>query len=322
MIVTSCPLRISLVGGSTDHPRFLEKYNNGSVISFASNLHTYITLHRDVFGATSLNKKYIINYSRRESVNNINQIENELIRNCFEYLRVDHLNCFMTSDVFSEGSGLASSSAYLLALIKSIFALQNKYITEFETCKLAEKIERIFNPLVGQQDFYGSIGGLKKIKFYKNQDPEIRYLSTDIFNHMDLYLVYTGITRKSTLILDSLNIDKSFTLLQDVEELEMAINNTDLNLFHSVINRTWKNKKETSKRICENESLVNLDKKLTYDSNVLSHKLLGAGGGGYFLFFTEKNKELIIKKSYINVNKIHISETGLKTINLYDTNIL
>ena len=88
MIVTSCPLRISLVGGSTDHPRFLEKYNNGSVISFASNLHTYITLHRDVFGATSLNKKYIINYSRRESVNNINQIENELIRNCFEYFRL------------------------------------------------------------------------------------------------------------------------------------------------------------------------------------------------------------------------------------------
>ena len=81
MIISSCPLRISLVGGSTDNPKFLEKYGTGSVISFASNLHTYITLHQDVFGATSLDKKYIINYSKRESVYNVHDIENELIRN-------------------------------------------------------------------------------------------------------------------------------------------------------------------------------------------------------------------------------------------------
>jgi D-glycero-alpha-D-manno-heptose-7-phosphate kinase len=319
MIVTACPLRISLVGGSTDHPKFLEKYGTGSVISFASNLHTYITLHQDIFGATSLDKKYIINYSKRESVYNVHDIENELIRNCFEYLNVGHLNCFMTSDVFSAGSGLASSSAYLLALIKSIYTMREEHITEFEVCKLAEKIEKTFNPLVGQQDFYGSLGGLKKIKFYNSQDPEIRYLSTNIFNQIDMYLIYTGVLRNSTMILESLNIDKSVTLLTDVKDLELAINTTDLSLFHTVINRTWMNKKETSKYICENKLLVELDNKLINDSNVLSHKLLGAGNGGYFLIFTEKGKEPIIRHSYINVNKIHISETGLTTTNLYDT---
>lgn len=316
MIVTTCPLRISLVGGSTDHPKFLEKYETGSVISFASNLHTYITLHQDIFGATALDKKYIINYSKRESVNTISQIENELVRNCFKYLNVEHLNCFMTSDVFSSGSGLASSSAYLLALIKSIYALRNEHITEFEVCKLAEKIEKTFNPLVGQQDFYGSMGGLKKIKFYKNQDPEIRFLSANVFSHMDMYLVYTGVLRNSTTVLESLEIEKSIPLLKDVEELEFAINANDLDLFHTVINRTWANKKATSKYICENELLVNLDSQLINDSNVLSHKLLGAGNGGYFLIFTEKGKESYIRNSYINVNKIHISETGLIASNI------
>jgi D-glycero-alpha-D-manno-heptose-7-phosphate kinase len=319
MIITACPLRISLVGGSTDHPKFLSKYGAGAVISFASNLHTYITLHQDIFGATSLDKKYIINYSKRESVYNIYDIENELVRNCFDYLNVEHLNCFMTSDVFSAGSGLASSSAYLLALIKSIYALRNEHITEFEVCKLAEKIEKTFNPLVGQQDFYGSMGGLKKIRFYNNQDPEIRYLSANIFNQLDMYLIYTGVLRSSTTVLESLDIDKSVPLLKDVEDLESAINTSDLNLFHTVINRTWSNKKETSKYICKNELLIDLDNKLINDPNVLSHKLLGAGNGGYFLIFTEKDKESIIRNSYINVNKIHISNNGLTTTNLYDT---
>jgi D-glycero-alpha-D-manno-heptose-7-phosphate kinase len=319
MIITSCPLRISLVGGSTDNPRFLEKYGSGSVISFASNLHVYITLHQDIFGATSLDKKYIINYSKRESVNNIKQIENELVRSCFEYLDVEHLNCFMTSDVFSVGSGLASSSAYLLALIKSIYALRKQYVTEFEVCKIAERIERTFNPLVGQQDFYGSMGGLKKIKFYNKYDPEIRYLDTTIFSDMDMYLVYTGITRSSTTVLESLNVDKSVTLLNDVNDLEIAINTNDLDLFHSVINRTWSNKKQTSSVICENTTLIELDKRLTQDNNVLSHKLLGAGNGGYFLLFTRKGIESIIQGSYNNVNKIYISDIGLNTTNLYDT---
>lgn len=322
MIITKCPLRISLVGGSTDHPDFLNKYGTGAVISFASNLHTYITLHRDIFGATSLDKKYIINYSKREAVDSISQIENELIRNCFEYFNTEQLNCFMTSDVFSAGSGLASSSAYLLALIKSLYTFRGKHITEFEVCKLAEKIEKTFNPLVGQQDFYGSLGGLKKIKFYKDQDPEIRYLNTNIFDQMDLYLVYTGVLRSSTSVLESIDIDKSIPLLKDVEDLELAINSYDLELFHTVINRTWINKKATSKYICNNKLLVSLDDQLTNDSNILSHKLLGAGNGGYFLLFTEKGNETIIRNTYNNVNKIYISETGLQTTNLYDTRTL
>lgn len=313
MIVTSCPLRISLVGGSTDHPHFIDQYTHGSVISFPSNLRTYITIHQDVFGSNTLDHKYNLLYSKREQVEKISEIQNELVRHCFEYLDVKHINCSMTSDIHSIGSGLASSSAYLQALIKAIYVMRDTSITEFEVCKIAEEIERKFNPLVGQQDFYGSMGGLKRINFFKNKDPEIKYLSTKIFDQMDMYLMYTGVIRQSHTILKTIDLNKISLLLEDVLHLENAINNQDLELFNSVINNGWKHKKDTSNLIVDNLTIKTLDELLDNDQNILSHKLCGAGGGGYFLIFAKKHSDL----SYLKcTNRIQISQTGLKYINL------
>lgn len=313
MIVSSCPLRVSLVGGSTDHPRFLSQYKYGSVISFPSNLRTYITIHEDIFGSNAIDHKYNIQYSKRESVNNISEIQNELVRCCFEFLNVRQINCSLTSDIHSIGSGLAASSSYLQALIKAIYVMREENITEFEVCKLAEQIERKFNPLVGQQDFYGSMGGFKKINFFKDKDPEIKYLSTKIFEKMDIYLLYTGVIRNSQQVLETINIDKVSTLLEDTMHLERAILNEDVSLFNIVINNSWINKKNTSDLICNNSKLQELDNKLSQSKKVLSHKLCGAGGGGYFLIFTNKNIDL---NEFEYAKKIQISETGLKYINL------
>ena len=311
MIISTCPLRISLVGGSTDNPRFIEKYKTGSVINFASNLRTYSTLHADTFGYSSIDHKYVLNYSTREESETIDNIKNQLIRECFKYLNVDKINCSLTSDIFSSGSGLASSSSYLMSLIKSIYEFRNQKITDFEICKLAIKIEKIFNPLVGQQDFYGGgIGGLKKITFFENEDPTIRFLNTDIFQKMDMYLIYTGIYRQSTNILETINTDNSLILIKDVNDLESAINELDVDKFSNIMKRSWENKKLTSPEICSNE-LSTLDKKLTIDRNILSHKLCGAGGGGYFLIFTNKNIENLLYNSYKNIKQVNISETGI-----------
>lgn len=321
MIIASCPLRISLVGGSTDHPYFIEKYGEGSVISFASNLRTYVSIHQDVFGMNSIEHKYSINYSKKECVERVTDIKNELIRNCFEYLNVNEINCSLTSDIYSVGSGLAASSSYLMSLIKAIYAMRNQFITEFEVCKIAEEIEKKFNPLVGQQDFYGSIGGLKLIKFYKNNNPSIRFLDTSIFQKMDCYLLYTGLLRNSTDILETIDIDKSLPLIKNVNDLEIAINKSDVDLFNQIMKNSWENKKQTSKYICENPILIDIDSKLKLDSNVLSHKLCGAGNGGYFLIFAKKDVYLENKYNYIK--RIKISESGIKLVNLgYGFNVL
>lgn len=303
-----------MVGGSTDHPYFIRKYGHGSVISFPSNLRTYVTVHRDVFGINTIDENYNLNYSRRETVKSVSEIQNEMLRHCFEYLNVERINCSLVSDIYSAGSGLAASSAYLQALIKAIFVWRNEPITEFEVCQIAERIERKFNPLVGQQDFYGSMGGLKRIDFLKNQNPSIKYLNTNIFKSMDIYLLYTGVLRNSTTVLETLDIDKSLPLLEDVNDLEFAILAGDVTYFNKVMKRSWENKKQTSKLICENEILVDLDRKLSYDNRVLSHKLCGAGNGGYFLIFALKNS--CIEKEYEKCYKVSISETGLKYVNL------
>ncbi len=310
MIIASCPFRISLVGGSTDHPYFIKKYGKGSVISFPCNLRCYVSIHKDIFGANSLDHKYVLSYSKKELVNSINEIENELIRFCFSELSVDKINCSLLSDIYSIGSGLATSSAYLMALIKSIYVLNNKNLSDFELCKMAEKIEKNFNPLVGQQDFFGSLGGLKRINFYKDNDPSIRPLSTEIFKEMDIYLMYTGVLRNSTNVLKTIDIDKSLPLMQDVEDLENSIKEKDLLMFNTIMRRSWENKKKTSKEICQNNYLVELDFKLTNDPNVLSHKLCGAGNGGYFLIFSSKDKKEYFQGTYKNIEMINISEEG------------
>jgi len=314
VIVTSCPLRISLVGGSTDHPEFLNRYGYGSVISFPSNLRTYVTIHKDVFGANSIDQNFILNYSRREVVKHLYEIKNELIRICFQDLDVKQINCSLTSDIYSAGSGLAASSAYLQALVKSIYVMRNEFISEFEVCKIAESIERKFNPLVGQQDFFGSMGGFKLLKFYKNSDPEIRYLSTRIFLEMEMYLLYTGILRNSTQILQSIDHEKSKQLLDDVKDLEQAIEQNNLLDFNDIINRAWYKKKQTSSEICANDKLQELDLQLSRDQQVLSHKLCGAGNGGYFLIFTKSGSCLDTR--YNMIKRVTVSETGLKWINL------
>lgn len=311
IITTTCPLRISLVGGSTDHPHYLDKYGVGSVISFPCNLKTYITIHKDVFGINSIGKRFILNYSVREEVDTIEEIKNELIKNCFDRLDVSHINLFLTSDVYSSGSGLATSSAYLMALIKSIYVMRDQNITESEICKIAMSIEKTFNPLVGQQDFYGSMGGFKRINFHKNESPSIKYLDTKIFDDMDMYLIYTGIARNSTDILKTVIIDNSKYLIEEVEKLESAINTSNFSLFHDTIRTAWEKKKNISTDICSNKYLIELDNKIESDKNILSHKLLGAGNGGYFLIFTKKEKEIEISKTYPNSKKISISDRGI-----------
>lgn len=315
MIVASCPLRISLVGGSTDHPRFIETYGSGSVISFPSNLRSYVVINRDKWGINSINKKYIINYSVREEVDNIQDIKNELVRKVFEYFDVEHIHCSLTSDIYSAGSGLAASSAYLLALIKCVSVYQNKSLSDYDVCRIAEAIEKTINPLVGQQDFYGSLGGLKRIDFFKNSDPRCTLLNSSIFDKMDLYLLRTNIIRSSTTVLQNIDVSKSVVLLRDVYDLQDAIEAVDVERFNSIINRTWTNKKQTSPQICGHDVLQSLDARLTQDNRILSHKLCGAGNGGYFLIFANRNSYRSLINDYA-ILPIQSSDVGIQFHNL------
>jgi len=283
MIISKCPLRISLAGGSTDLQSYLDKYGKGSVITFTPNLYTYITLK------PSTTKYYRIIYSSTENYLDPDEIKNDIAREVIKYFNLPAVEINFTSDIPSTGSGLASSSSYLIAMINAALAFKNKKLDKYELSKLALEIEHIFNPLTGYQDIYGCVfDQFKKLEFNSTGLSDISYYKTSLFELYDMYLIPTGVTRSSTNILSSLDIDKIHNLMGPVNNIDNYIKSNDYDSIFKEINIGWELKKQTSPEISNNK-ISNLENKL---NDVLAKRLIGAGAGGYFLVIVEKNKKI------------------------------
>ena len=292
MIVVKCPLRISLVGGSTDLEEFIQTYDKGSVISFPSTLSVYVTLHKNH------RNKIIVNYSSKEEVNNVESIKNDIVRVVMQYFEdeLERKNKFVTitfnSDIISHGSGLATSSAYMIATIKAFASYLQIDLSDFEICKLAIELERKFNPLTGYQDTYGcGISGFKRIVFEKNKRPKFRYFETKfLHDNFDMCLLYTGVTRNSTEVLQSIDVAKSFPLLSLVDQMDDAIDSDDVETFLRIFNQGWEIKKQSSSLIFDTETFTKYNKLFEDKDVVKGVKLCGAGAGGYFLVLLAKDE--------------------------------
>ena len=308
MILAKCPLRVSLVGGSTDTKSFLDKYGRGSVISFTPNLYTYVSIHHNN------QEKYIINYSKKEEVNDIAEIKNELIRYCLEYFKTPKCTLTLNASIASTGSGLASSSSFIICIVRALCIFQNLDYTNKKICDISYEIEQKINPLAGYQDVYGcGVGNFKRIDFTKDGQEVYKFLDLSfITSKYDMYLLNTCLTRKSTNILKTLKVDKSKGLLQVVDDLEKCIICKDERGFFEIINKGWEIKKQTSTEILNNEELLEMESLLSDTSLVKSLKLCGAGGGGYFLVFVEKKEE----KSFLNFYKSHFQHKPIVKIKI------
>ena len=291
MYIASCPLRVSLFGGSTDNPYFVEKYGRGSVISFTPNLKTYVAISQDTVGYNNQGK-YIINYSRREEVSSINEIENEVVRTVLEYYNMPPVQVTLTSDAYSQGSGLASSSSYTISLIKACCLFLDKSITDNDACKLAYHLERTYNPYCGYQDPFGcGVGGFKRINFMGDNSVTYEFLPTDLFECYDTHLVFSGVTRNSKGILKKIskNLDKVKPLLKTCDKAYDTLMKENLDKFLFLLGKSWHQKKETSPSIAECDTIIEIDHVLEKNDTVCAHKLCGAGNGGFFLVFSEKD---------------------------------
>lgn len=301
MIISKCPLRISLAGGSTDLQMFLDKYNFGSVITFTPNLYTYICLK------PSSTKYYRIIYSSVDNCIDIDDIKNDIAREVIKYFNLPPVEIIFTSDIPSSGSGLASSSSYLIAMINAALTFIGETKTDLEIAKLALEIEHTFNPLTGYQDIYGCIlPGLKKLDFNKNGLINIKEYNFNIFDKYNFHLVPTRLTRSSTNILGSLDINKISNLLESVTIIDKNIKNENFDNVIKEINNGWELKKNTSPEII-NLKIKTLESKLSQNKSILAKRLIGAGAGGYFLVITDKNENLDLKNIPIKLgNKFKI----------------
>jgi D-glycero-alpha-D-manno-heptose-7-phosphate kinase len=293
MITVSCPVRISLIGGSSDLDVYLDKHQKGSVISFTPNLYTYVSIYQDVLGKNYLENKYIVNYSKREEVTDPNDIQNDLVREYIKGMDIGPFSVHMTSDIFSHGSGLAVSSSYSCGLVKAIAELKNKGMTEIECGIDAHNLEKKINPLLGYQDVFGCcVGGFKKIEFETGKLPKYTFLPTVIFDFFDVYLYYTGYTRSSTEVLKHVMAPDTDTFNPLVRQAEIYLLTQQYYKFMEIIKEGWQEKKRTSKSVLENPKLIELDNYLSTLDGCVAHKLCGAGNGGFFLAFFEKGCEV------------------------------
>ena len=310
MILIRTPVRISLVGGGSDLDEYIKQHGMGSVISFTPDIYTYVIVQADRIGKNSLDNKYVISYSRREEVEDINKIDNELIKEFLVDYSIPPVGVILTSDIFSQGSGLAVSSSYSAGLSLAFSEMLGNTLSQIDVGENAHRIEKKINYKLGQQDVFGCcIGGFKRIDFQLNGLPRYTFLPCDLFNHYSAYLIYTGITRNSTEILSTYTIPSNNRLVELVNIAETCIIESRYDDFFSILKDGWAEKKVFSPRILEDELLKSMDDELTMNPKCRAHKLCGAGGGGFFLAFFDK--EYIPKP---NFKKINLSTLGVEKV--------
>ncbi len=321
VIISRCPYRVSLLGGSSDLDWYVNQNGEGLSIGFAIKLYS-----RVVAADRKSNGFGILNYSSREEYNAIDSISHPIIRATLKRLNINKmLELSSIGDTLS-GSGLGSSSSFSIALIKSIVVLQNLEMSNNEIAHIASEIELTdLNKPIGRQDQYlCALGGVNVLYFKPNGLVNNRNdlkLSEAIENFSkNLYLINSKIRRNASKKLENIKNDKNSKIHID-ELLNIAkifldksknLNKSEIEEFLEIsMKKAWDIKRNMNSVM--NLELINIEKTILKKGFSLL-KLLGAGGGGYFLV-SYKGNNIDREKDFfesigLELIKIELSHEG------------
>lgn len=302
MIITKTPFRISFGGGGSDIADFYQEYG-GCVLSTSINRYMYLMIH-PYFDE----KKTALKYSKNEIIEDIKDIEHSIFRCVLNEKNISGVEICTTADVPS-GTGLGSSSAFTVGLLHTLYCYQGKYISKAKLAKEACEIEiqKLGNP-IGKQDQYASaFGGLNFISFHKDEtvsvEPIITKSGTLKELQDNLIMFYTGIVHDANIILSEQkkNIGKTASrsnLLQMcglAKEMKCALEKNELADFGNLLNEGWMRKRELAGNI--SNAVIDDLYHTALHNGAVGGKLLGAGGGGFFLFYCPQEKQERLKKA-------------------------
>ena len=300
MIITRSPLRISLGGGGTDLPSYSEQHT-GFLIAAAIDKYVYITLHRTFVD------ELIVKYSKLERVKTVDELEHPIIREAMKLVGVDAPYLEMTSMAdIPAGPGLGSSGSFTTALLKALHAYRKNLIHPSELAQQACEIElnKLHEPIGKQDQYIAAYGGITCFTFRPGGTVEARPLKISeetLFNLEDnLLLFFTGYSRSASKILKeqddkSKDADKGMTEnLHFVKDLgfqsQTALEGDNLPEFARLMDVHWQRKKERSGGMSNPK--INEWYELAMASGALGGKLIGAGGGGFLMFYAEDKQRL------------------------------
>lgn len=310
MLISRTPYRISFFGGGSDYPNWYNQFS-GKVISTTINKYLYLTLKKPPI---YFNHKYKISYKITEYENNLKNIKHPVVREMLRYLKFSHgMEINYDGDLPSR-SGMGSSSSFVVGLMIALMKFKGKKISKFLLAKESINFEqKILKEIVGSQDqVAASYGGFNLIKFNKKKIFEIKsFRKSEEFKknlNKSLFLIYTGKQRMAHKIAktyaNSLSKEKYNNIkeiLDITSEAESTIKNNKPDEFGKLLHESWLVKKSLSNSISNSK----IDELYEYviQRGACGGKLLGAGGGGFILFYVPKKNQKRFKNK-IGKNKI------------------
>ena len=300
MIITRSPLRITLGGGGTDLPSYYRDHE-GFLIAVAIDKYVYITIHR------TFTPELILKYSRLEHVHSVAEIQHPLIREALQVSNTSANNLEITSMAdIPAGTGLGSSGSFTTALLRALIVLNNRIVSPAELAELAchIEIERLKEPVGKQDQYIAAFGGVTCFTFARDGKVEASPLAIDretLYNLEDnLLLFFTGVTRSASDILreqDSRSKSNDREMIENLhfvkhlgQETKAALERGDLHRFAEIMNVHWEHKKKRSGAMSSAKINDWYDRALK--AGALGGKLIGAGGGGFLMFYTEDKRRL------------------------------
>ena len=300
MIITRSPLRISLGGGGTDLPSYYHKHG-GFLMAAAIDKYIYITVHRRFVDG------FLLKYSQLEEVASIEEIKHPIVREALKLAGVQERNLEIASMAdIPAGTGLGSSGSFTTALLKALHALRKNLVHRSELAEQAcsVEIEKLREPVGKQDQYISAYGGITCFEFLPDGRVHASPLnvSEEISLELEdnLLLFFTGYARSASKILQeqhdkSTQSDKAMLEnLHFVKELgrqsQRALETNNLREFARLMDVHWQRKKERS-AIMSNE-FINDSYDFAMANGALGGKLIGAGGGGFLMFYAEDKAHL------------------------------
>ncbi len=322
MIITKTPFRMSFFGGGTDMPEFFNE-KRGAVISSTFNKYVYVTVrHLPRFFDYSTE----LFYSKIEKINDINDMQHPMVRNAMKMLNMHELHIAYDADLPAR-TGLGTSSTFAVGLLNAFHCLKGRYASKNQLAVEAIKVERDMCSEAGgwQDQIAAAYGGLNRIDFKNNSfqvtpiiiSPERKELLNN-----NLLLFFTGFTRfsadiqKSTKLTLSEKRKQLDKMLELVDEAQSILENSDRDLddFGRLLDETWQLKRQTGKQITSNVIDDLYEKGIR--AGALGGKLLGAGGGGFLLFYVQPDKKDNVRKALVNLMEVpfEFEDSGARVI--------
>lgn len=302
MIITKTPFRISFCGGGSDIAAFYEQYG-GCVLSTSINKYMYISIH-PYFNENQT----LLKYSENELVDDIKDIKHSIFHAVLNDMGISGVEISSTADVPS-GTGLGSSSTFAVGLLHTLYSFKGKFASKAklarEACQV--EIERLGSPIGKQDQYAAAYGGLNFIRFNRDGTVSVSpiMMQADTYKKLNrnLLMFYTGMTRSANDILS----EQKENIIQDAknenlrqmchlaEAMKERLEHNDLTSFGRILNQSWELKRSLASGISNPQ--IDRAYETAMENGALGGKLLGAGGGGFLLFYCEPDKQEQLRRN-------------------------